>query len=289
VRNHPIQPGLAVIPALLSLGLGAAFAETPTSQTQNLPATTQVERSPGGYPAGSGNAGMPGWGTAPGPSTELPPHTASQPAMTDRANGGSGFGAGHPTSGLSDPSYSRVPSTPFSFTPQDTASGWRPEPSPATGYPGSTAGTGQSISGIPDVFSPERTEAAAGRPPAALSGWGPGSSWSGATGAPLMPGSPGYTPGSGQSSAGAMVPASPDLTGNWRGSGGEFVEIRGNFARIWGGESKYCNCIFMLYGNRLIAYSPDTDVVRKFEFSGNRNYFMLRDDRGQMMTFQRTE
>lgn len=81
----------------------------------------------------------------------------------------------------------------------------------------------------------------------------------------------------------------PDLTGFWRGSGGESVEVKRNYARIWGGEEKPCNCVFFLVGQRLIAYSPDTDVVRKYWFQRNgSNQFTLIDEYGNLMTYQRT-
>jgi len=81
----------------------------------------------------------------------------------------------------------------------------------------------------------------------------------------------------------------PDLTGFWRGSGGESVEVQRNYARIWGGQDKPCNCIFFLVGQRLIAYSPDTDVVRKYWYkSGGSNQFTLVDESGNVMTYQRT-
>ena len=81
----------------------------------------------------------------------------------------------------------------------------------------------------------------------------------------------------------------PDLTGFWRGSGGESVEVQRNYARIWGGHDKPCNCIFFLVGQRLIAYSPDTDVVRKYWYkSGGSNQFTLVDESGNVMTYQRT-
>jgi len=80
----------------------------------------------------------------------------------------------------------------------------------------------------------------------------------------------------------------PDLTGFWRGSGGESVEVQRNYARIWGGHDKPCNCIFFLVGERLIAYSPDTDVVRKYWYkSGGSNQFTLVDESGNVMTYQR--
>ena len=81
----------------------------------------------------------------------------------------------------------------------------------------------------------------------------------------------------------------PDLTGFWRGSGGESVEVKRNYARIWGGKDKPCNCVFFLVGQRLIAYSPDTDVVRKYWYqSGGSNQFTLIDESGNLMTYQRT-
>ncbi len=81
----------------------------------------------------------------------------------------------------------------------------------------------------------------------------------------------------------------PDLTGFWRGSGGESVEVQRNYARIWGGTDKPCNCIFFLVGQRLIAYSPDTDVVRKYWYqSSGSNQFTLVDESGNLLTYQRS-
>jgi len=81
----------------------------------------------------------------------------------------------------------------------------------------------------------------------------------------------------------------PDLTGFWRGSGGESVEVQRNYARIWGGQDKPCNCIFFLVGQRLIAYSPDTDVVRKYWYrSGGSDQFTLVDESGNLLTYRRT-
>ena len=81
----------------------------------------------------------------------------------------------------------------------------------------------------------------------------------------------------------------PDLTGFWRGSGGESVEVQRNYARIWGGRDKPCNCIFFLVGQRLIAYSPDTDVVRKYWYrSGGSDQFTLVDESGNLLTYRRT-
>lgn len=87
-----------------------------------------------------------------------------------------------------------------------------------------------------------------------------------------------------------VVPAEgqvPDLTGSYRGSGGETVEIRRNRARIWGGQYQFCDCVFFLVGDRLIAYSADTDVVRKYRFGGDSAHFWLIDDAGQQMSFWR--
>jgi len=80
----------------------------------------------------------------------------------------------------------------------------------------------------------------------------------------------------------------PDLTGMWRGSAGETVEIERNRARIWGGRDEPCSCVFFLIGQRLIAYSPDSDVVRKYWYQGSGNQFSLIDEGGNLMTFRRT-
>jgi hypothetical protein len=81
----------------------------------------------------------------------------------------------------------------------------------------------------------------------------------------------------------------PDLTGHWRGSGGETVEIQRNRARIWGGSHQSCSCVFFLVGQRLIAYSPDSDRVRKYWFQREaRDSFNLIDESGNLMSFWRT-
>jgi hypothetical protein len=79
----------------------------------------------------------------------------------------------------------------------------------------------------------------------------------------------------------------PDLTGIWRGSGGESVEVERNRARIWSGQKQPCSCVFFLVGQRLIAYSPDTDMVRKYWYQGGTNQFTLIDEEGNLMTFRR--
>ena len=99
--------------------------------------------------------------------------------------------------------------------------------------------------------------------------------------APQGSGGPGAAPWSGTS------PDAANLSGTWRGSGGELVEIRRNWARVWGTDRQYCHCLFMVHGDRLIAYSPDTDVVRKYQFLSERDRFVLRDENGQTMLFER--
>lgn len=80
----------------------------------------------------------------------------------------------------------------------------------------------------------------------------------------------------------------PDLTGVWRGNGGETVEIQHNHARIWSGNKRPCSCVFFLVGQRLIAYSPDTDMVRKYWFLNGSHQFSLIDEAGNLMSFQQT-
>jgi hypothetical protein len=79
----------------------------------------------------------------------------------------------------------------------------------------------------------------------------------------------------------------PDLTGIWRGSGGETVDIRRNRARIWNQNRQSCDCVFFFVGRRLIAYSPSSDTVRKYWFQGGQHEFRLLDEDGNLMTFQR--
>ena len=82
----------------------------------------------------------------------------------------------------------------------------------------------------------------------------------------------------------------PDLTGSWHGSGGETVEIQRNRARIWGGSGaqQSCSCVFFLVGQRMIAYSPDTDTVRKYWFNQtSASQFELIDESGNRLIFWR--
>ena len=80
----------------------------------------------------------------------------------------------------------------------------------------------------------------------------------------------------------------PDLTGSWRGSAGETVDIQRNRARIWGGNGQSCKCVFFLVGQRMIAYSPDTDTVRKYWYKpSGPDRFSLIDEGGNLMSFWR--
>lgn len=98
-------------------------------------------------------------------------------------------------------------------------------------------------------------------------------------------------PRRGESRSGARTPHETAplsvLEGDWRGSGGEWVEIRGHEARLWLNDQRSCHCLFFVYRDRLIAYSPETDVVRKFELHHERDAFSLRDQNGQVMHFRR--
>ena len=147
---------------------------------------------------------------------------------------------------------------------------WLP-PSPYGPYSSSPAGTAGMNQLSPfDVF----------RPPVGTAPSRPGTM--------LQPWTSKLTPGARET----KVPSSSesyqlDLTGRWRGSAGERVEIRGNRARIWGNGQQSCECIFMIHGNRMIAYSPDTDIVKKFEYSGGLDHFLLRDEQGGVMSFMR--
>ena len=80
----------------------------------------------------------------------------------------------------------------------------------------------------------------------------------------------------------------PDLTGNWQGSGGETVQIERNRARIWGGSHQSCSCVFFLVGQRMLAYSPDSDRVRKYWFQQTApDRFYLIDEAGNQLSFWR--
>ena len=71
-------------------------------------------------------------------------------------------------------------------------------------------------------------------------------------------------------------------------SGGETVEIQRNRARIWGGSGSHqsCSCVSFLVGQRIIAYSPDTDAMRKYWFNQtSASQFELIDESGNRLIF----
>jgi hypothetical protein len=79
-----------------------------------------------------------------------------------------------------------------------------------------------------------------------------------------------------------------DLSGTWRGSGGDLVIIQGNHARLYGNDERiHCDCVFWIYGDRLISYSPQTDVTHTYVFERRGNRFALQDETGQIMIYER--
>ena len=56
---------------------------------------------------------------------------------------------------------------------------------------------------------------------------------------------------------------------------------------FWRDAQQFCDFVFLIYGDRLIAYSPTSDIVRKYEFTGGNGWFALRDAAGQVMSFRK--
>jgi hypothetical protein len=66
------------------------------------------------------------------------------------------------------------------------------------------------------------------------------------------------------------------------------VVVQGNFARLYGADQRaHCECVFMIYGNRLISYSPQTDVTQTYVFEMRGDRFALQDEQGQIMVYER--
>lgn len=291
-QNHP---GLATIFTLCCLGTGVVWADTPMGQGSGMAQGPDADRPATSYPGASPWQSTPqDMRSASGESSPLT-NSAARPQGPQREV--SGFGGAQQPQGTP---YSEPSGGAPINAPRPASGGWGTEPTPsnATAQTGPAGGPmpvpmaqpGRPASGVAGGFYPERANLPLQQPAQSMSpNWSPDSGWTAPAAGSNMQGATGLMPGSAQPSGTMAVPSTSDLSGSWRGSGGEVVEIRGNFARIWGGEDQYCNCVFMVYGDRLIAYSPDTDVVRKFEFAGNHDQFMLRDDRGQMMTFRRTQ
>ena len=78
-----------------------------------------------------------------------------------------------------------------------------------------------------------------------------------------------------------------NLNGIWQGHDGNILVIDGNRFRIHASEDQYLFGIFMTYGNRFIAYSPQSDITRQYQFEINGELLALQDEHGQIMVFQR--
>lgn len=117
--------------------------------------------------------------------------------------------------------------------------------------------------------------------------WGRSLPWQGWEAGPwsqAMPQAP--SRGGGQPS-GDRPQAPSVLEGVWQGAAGDVLTVHGHRFRIEAGQPQVGYGTFMLHGNRLIAYLPQTDSTRLYEYEVRGDYLALRDESGQMLLFRR--
>jgi len=100
-------------------------------------------------------------------------------------------------------------------------------------------------------------------------------------GAPGMP--PAYAPRAG--SAAPHGPSSP-LEGRWQGTSGELLEFRGDRFRLGASEKGQVSGTFLIHGGRLVAYVPEADVTRMYQFERKGDYLALQDESGEVLLFR---
>ena len=130
-----------------------------------------------------------------------------------------------------------------------------------------------------------------GSMPGAPMPWGsmPGTSmpW---TGVPGMPGAAGmgagpwaYAPGGGPpGSRGATTP----VEGRWQGTSGDLLEFRGDRFRLGAPDKGQVTGTFLIHGSRLVAYVPEADATRQYQFERKGDYLALQDESGEVLLFR---
>jgi len=128
------------------------------------------------------------------------------------------------------------------------------------------------------------------------SGLGP---WSSSSPWGVMPGMGGLAgqglpftdPWSARSSQGAWPPGmgttvARGLDGQWRGTGGELLSLRGGTFRIQG-SGQMASGRYMIVGDQFIAYCVQAKKICQFRFERRGNRLALQDPNGQGYLFQR--
>lgn len=81
--------------------------------------------------------------------------------------------------------------------------------------------------------------------------------------------------------------AAPDLSGVWRGSQGDILIIRGDHFRIHNEQGLYGDGTYRIFGSRFLAQVPVFGVTRQYELALLGDRFVLRDEAGQLLVFER--
>ena len=119
-----------------------------------------------------------------------------------------------------------------------------------------------------------------------------------------MPGVPGggwpmpgaAPPGGGWPGAGGPRPAGPwaqpqravtPIEGRWEGVNGERLEFGGDRFRLAAADGAAIAGSFLVHGDRLVAYVPDGDVTRMYQYERRGEYLALKDESGQVLLFRR--
>jgi hypothetical protein len=113
-----------------------------------------------------------------------------------------------------------------------------------------------------------------------------GMPWGGAGG--RSPGGWPSGPGAGGAPGGSSgSQRTTSLEGRWQGTGGDALEFRGDRFRLTARGRGGLSGSFLVHGDRLVAYLPETNTTRIFRFELRGSYLALADESGQVLLFQR--
>ncbi len=83
------------------------------------------------------------------------------------------------------------------------------------------------------------------------------------------------------------IPAVSPLEGTWQGLNGEILILRGNRFLIRSPSGQTVHGIFMIYGNRMIAYCVESDNVCRFALGMRNNMLAFQSESGAILSFKR--
>ena len=151
---------------------------------------------------------------------------------------------------------------------------------PWTAMPGaSMPGMSAPWASMPGASMPGMSAPWASMPGASMPWGAPG--MPGGAGVPGMP--PAYAPWArSPASRGATTP----VEGRWQGTSGELLEFRGDRFRLGASEKGQVSGTFLIHGGRLVAYVPEADVTRMYQFERKGDYLALQDESGEVLLFR---